>query len=52
MPTGKEEAIPVGKILAKIFLNSLARIINYSGSGSVKIKLQDTNILTAIQCKF
>ncbi|XP_067211927.1 uncharacterized protein [Linepithema humile] len=51
MPTGKtKETIPVGKLLAKIFSNSLARIVNYSGSGSVKIKLQDTNILTAIQC--
>jgi len=53
MPTAKTEgAMPVGKLLAKIFSNSLARIVNYSGSGSVKIKLRDTNIFTAIQCKF
>ncbi|KYM85798.1 hypothetical protein ALC53_04382 [Atta colombica] len=44
MPTRKsDEAILIGK-LAKIFSNSLARIINYSDSRSVKLKLQDTNI--------
>ncbi|XP_071574805.1 uncharacterized protein [Temnothorax nylanderi] len=50
MPTGKNEAVPIGKLLSKIFSNSLARIINYSGSGSVKIKLQGTNILIVIEC--
>lgn len=50
MPTRRtEETVPVGKLLAKIFSNSLARIVNYSGSGSVKVKLQDTNILTVIE---
>lgn len=49
MPTRRtEETVPVGKLLAKIFSNSLARIVNYSGSGSVKVKLQDTNILTVL----
>ena len=53
MPTRKgDEAILIGKLLAKIFSNSLARIINYSDSRSVKLKLQDTNILTVIECKF
>ncbi|XP_039314423.1 uncharacterized protein LOC105203180 isoform X1 [Solenopsis invicta] len=50
MPTGKNEEVPIGNLLSKIFSNSLARIINYSGSGSVKIKLQGTNILTVIEC--
>lgn len=44
-----DEAILIGKLLAKIFSNSLARIINYSGSGSIKLKLQNTNILTVIE---
>jgi len=53
MPTRKgDEAILIGKLLAKIFSNSLARIINYSDSRSVKLKLQNTNILTVIECKF
>jgi len=51
MPTRKtEEAIPVGRLLAKVFSNSLARIVNYSGSGFVKLKLQGINILTIIEC--
>lgn len=52
MSTGKNEEVPIGNLLSKIFSNSLARIINYSDSGSVKIKLQGTNILTVIECKF
>jgi len=53
MPIRKsKEKVLVGKFLGKVFSNSLAKIINYSDSGCVKLKLQDTNILTAIECKF
>ncbi|XP_039301653.1 golgin subfamily A member 1 isoform X4 [Solenopsis invicta] len=45
-----DEATPVRKLLSKIFSNSLTRIVNYFGSGSIKLKLQDTNILTVIEC--
>lgn len=48
-PGKNEETVPV-KLLSKVFSNSLGRIVSYTGTGNVKIKLKGTNILTLIEC--
>ena len=47
-----DEYTAVGRILPKIITNSLARMINYAGSGSVKLKFENTKLHEAINCKF
>lgn len=47
-----DEYTAAGRILPKVITNSLARIINYAGSGSVKLKFQNTKLHEAIICKF
>ncbi|GAB1861404.1 DUF4806 domain-containing protein [Camponotus japonicus] len=40
----------VSHILPKLITNSLARMINYAGSGLVKLKFQNTKLHEAINC--
>lgn len=47
-----DEYTAVGRILPKVITNSLARMINYAGSGSVKLKFQNTKLHEVIICKF
>ena len=47
-----DEYTAVGHILPKLITNSLARMINYAGSGSIKLKFQNTKLHEAINCKF
>ncbi|XP_026829440.1 uncharacterized protein LOC105281535 [Ooceraea biroi] len=43
-----DEYTAVGRILPKVITNSLARMINYAGSGSVKLKFENTKLHEAI----
>ncbi|RLU16421.1 hypothetical protein DMN91_010489 [Ooceraea biroi] len=45
-----DEYTTVGRILPKVITNSLARMINYAGSGSVKLKFENTKLHEAIIC--
>ncbi|CAL1680968.1 unnamed protein product [Lasius platythorax] len=45
-----DEYTAVGRILPKLITNSLARMINYAGSGSVKLKFENTKLHEAINC--
>jgi hypothetical protein len=45
-----DEHTAVGRLLPKILSNSLARIINYAGSGD-KLKFENTKLHEAINCK-
>lgn len=47
-----DEYTAVGHILPKLITNSLARMINYAGSGSIKLKFQNTKLHEAINSKF
>lgn len=46
-----DEYSAVGRLLPKIMSNSLARTINFSGSGD-KLKFENTKLHEAISCKF
>lgn len=47
-----DEYTAVGRILPKLITNSLARMINYAGSGLIKLQFQNTKLHKAINCKF
>lgn len=47
-----DEYTAVDRILPKLITNSLARMINYAGSGLVKLKFQNTKLHEAINSKF
>jgi len=43
-----DEYTAIGRILPKLITNSLARMINYAGSGLIKLKFQNTKLHEAI----
>ncbi|KYN10862.1 hypothetical protein ALC57_16989 [Trachymyrmex cornetzi] len=44
-----DEYAAVGRLLPKVISNSLARMVNYSGSGD-KLKFENTKLHEAISC--